>query len=57
VRSYALNKEYNRKLKLRWLGLYLIINMPLEVLVNIINIYRDSKVKKYYLNNLKVYIP
>jgi hypothetical protein len=56
VRSYALNKEYNRKLKLHWLRLCLIINIPLEVLVNVTNVYKDSKVKKYYFNNLKVYI-
>jgi hypothetical protein len=56
VRSYALNKEYSRKLELHWLRLYLIINMPLEVLVDITNVYRDGKVKKYYFNNLKVYI-
>ena len=31
--------------------------MPLKVLINITNVYNNSKVKKYYLNNLKVYIP
>jgi hypothetical protein len=57
MRSYTLNKEYKRKLKLQWLKLCLITNMPLKVLVDITNIYSNSKVKKYYLNNLKVYIP
>ena len=57
MQSYALNKEYKRKLKLQWLKLNLIINKPLKVLVDVTNIYNNSKVKKYYLNNLKVYIP
>jgi hypothetical protein len=31
--------------------------MPSEVSASVTNVYRDSKVKKYYLNNLKVYVP
>jgi hypothetical protein len=31
--------------------------MPLEVLADVTNVYSNGKVKKYYLNNLKVYIP
>jgi hypothetical protein len=31
--------------------------MPLEVLVDVTNVYGDGKVKKYYLNDLKVYVP
>ena len=57
MQSYTLNKEYKRKLKSQWLRPRLIINIPLKVLIDVTNIYNNSKVKKYYFNNLKVYIP
>ena len=57
MQSYTLNKEYRRKLELQWLRPRLIINIPLKVLADVTNVYSNSKVKKYYLNDLKVYIP
>ncbi|TAQ83554.1 hypothetical protein B7494_g8120 [Chlorociboria aeruginascens] len=57
VRHHQLDKNKGKKLESRWLGPRLVVSKPSEVSARVANIYGDGKVKKYHIDDLKVYVP
>jgi len=57
IRDHQRDKQHGRKLDPRWLGPRLLVEYRSEVTALVRNLYGDGTVKKYHIDDMKVYSP